>query len=187
MALLKIGVLSDPHRRSDLQEAAIGKLLEEGAEYLLHAGDLCLEENLRQLAETGLPYAAVFGNNDRPLHPLADKYRIRPEPWYFKIGELKVKMMHLPYYMTPDTDLVIYGHTHCFSAELKGSTLYLNPGEICAREAPRSECALLEYHIDSWTVCHLFRHPDEHEWNSRTHHLELPKHTSTTGSIGNPV
>jgi len=159
MALLKIGILSDPHRRSDLQKEAIDKLLNEGAEYLLHAGDLCLEENLRQLADTGLPYAAVFGNNDRPLHPLAETYRIRPEPWYFKIGELKVKMMHLPYYMTPDTDLVIYGHTHRFAAELKGETLYLNPGEICGRESGRCEAVLLEIDELQGTVSlrHLFR------------------------------
>jgi len=141
---MKIGILSDPHRRSELQRAAIDKLLSEGAEYLLHAGDLCIEENLRQLEEAGVPYAAVFGNNDRSLHPLAERYRIRPEPWYFKIGELKVKMMHLPYYMTPDTDLVIYGHTHRFSAELKGNTLYLNPGEVCGRESGFCEAVFLE-------------------------------------------
>ncbi|WP_292658720.1 YfcE family phosphodiesterase [Nitratifractor sp.] len=159
MALLKIGVLSDPHRRSNLQREAIGKLLEEGAEYFLHAGDLCLEENLRQLADAGIPYAAVFGNNDRSLHPLADKYRIRPEPWYFKIGDLKVKMMHLPYYMTPDTDLVIYGHTHRFNAELKGSTFYLNPGEICGRESGHCDVALLEFDETSRSarVQHFYR------------------------------
>ncbi len=177
MALLKIGILSDPHRRSDLQEKAIGKLLEEGAEYLLHAGDLCLEENLRQLSETGLPYAAVFGNNDRSLHPLADEYRIRPEPWYFKIGDLRVKMMHLPYYMTPDTDLVIYGHTHRFAVEAKGATLYLNPGEVCGRESGLCDAALLE--IDTADskrrVHHLFRSLDpDSTWQKETIDLGIP-------------
>ncbi len=156
MLSLKIGILSDPHRRSDLQKAAIEKLLEEGAQYLLHAGDLCIEENLRQLEETGVPYAAVFGNNDAALAPLALEYRIRKEPWYFRVGELKVKMMHLPYYLSPDTDLVIYGHTHRFAVELKGGTLYCNPGEICGREEPWSRMALLEYREDRWE-CRSFR------------------------------
>jgi putative phosphoesterase len=163
---MKIGVLSDPHRRSDLQQAAIDKLLSEGAEYLLHAGDLCIEENLRQLEEAGVPYAAVFGNNDRSLKPLSDRYRIKPEPWYFKLRELKVKMMHLPYYLTPDTDLVIYGHTHCFAAEIQGGTLFLNPGEICAREKPLSECVLLERGAGRWIVHHLYRNPGQKEWQA---------------------
>ena len=168
---MKIGILSDPHRRSDLQQAAIGKLLAEGAEYLLHAGDLCIEENLRQLAEAGVPYAAVFGNNDRALQPLSDHYRIKPEPWYFKLQELKIKMMHLPYYLTPDTDLVIYGHTHRFAAETKGGTLFLNPGEICAREKPMSECVLLEREAGRWIVHHLYRDPGQKEW--RAERIEL--------------
>jgi putative phosphoesterase len=163
---MKIGVLSDPHRRSDLQQAAIDKLIAEGAEYLLHAGDLCIEENLRQLEETGVPYAAVFGNNDRALHSLSDRYRIRPEPWYFKIRDLKVKMMHLPYYLSPDTDLVIYGHTHRFAAEMKGKTLFLNPGELCAREKPLSECALLECEAGWWTIRHLYHDPEQKEWEA---------------------
>jgi len=166
---MKIGILSDPHLRSDLQKAAIEKLLEQGAEYLLHAGDLCVEENLRQLEETGIPYAAVFGNNDTPLRNVAGRYRIRPEPWYSRIKDLKVKMMHLPYYLTPDSDLVIYGHTHRFAVEAKGPTLYLNPGEICAREQKRSECVLLRIQPDLWIVEHLFRDPCSNHWNSSKH------------------
>jgi putative phosphoesterase len=161
---MKIGILSDPHRRSDLQQAAIDKLLEEGAEYLLHAGDLCIEENLRQLEAAGLPYAAVFGNNDAPLRALAGHYRIKAEPWYFKVRDLKVKMMHLPYYLTPDADLVIYGHTHRYAAEMKGETLYLNPGEICAREKPLSECVLLHKETDHWKVQRFSRPLQNNSW-----------------------
>jgi len=61
---IKLGILSDPHRRVDLQEAAINLLKEQGAQYLLHLGDLCLEENLKTLEASRLPYVAVFGNND---------------------------------------------------------------------------------------------------------------------------
>jgi putative phosphoesterase len=161
---MKIGILSDPHRRRDLQQAAIDKLLGEGAEYLLHAGDLCLEENLQQLEAAGVPYAAVFGNNDAALHPLAGRYRIKPEPWYFRLRDLKVKMMHLPYYLTPDAELVIYGHTHRFAADMKGGALYLNPGEICAREKPLTECVLLERGEDRWILDRFFRAPSAPDW-----------------------
>jgi len=165
---MKIGILSDPHRRSDLQQSAIDKLLGEGAEYLLHAGDLCVEENLRQLEAAGLPYAAVFGNNDAALRPLAGHYRIKPEPWYFKIRDLKIKMMHLPYYLTPDAELVIYGHTHLFAAEQKGNTLYLNPGEVCGRESGRCHCVLLEGKASSWRLHHYHRPLQAGLWESDT-------------------
>ena len=164
--MFKIGILSDPHKRADLQKDAIDKLKSKGAQYLLHAGDFCIEENLRQIHESGLPYAAVFGNNDRSLHGLANHYNIKNEPWYFKIRDLTIKMMHMPYYLTPDTELVIYGHTHHFAAETKNNTLYLNPGEICAREKPKSECVLLTVNNDSWEVEHLFRNPEQNLWQN---------------------
>ncbi|WP_292664572.1 YfcE family phosphodiesterase [Nitratifractor sp.] len=162
MEPLKIGLLSDSHRRNDLQESALAKLKEEGARYLLHAGDLCLEENLRRLKESGLPYAAVFGNNDRALASLGSDYRIRPEPYYFRIDGLEIKMMHLPHYLSPDCKLVVFGHTHRFSCERKGKTLYLNPGEVCGRETGNCHAVLAEYDDGRWTVRHFYR-PIDHD------------------------
>ncbi len=52
--------------------------------------------------------------------------------------------MHLPFYMTPDTNIVISGHTHIFEHQYINNTLFLNPGEICAREKNLTECVLLE-------------------------------------------
>jgi predicted phosphodiesterase len=46
--------------------------------------------------------------------------------------------------MTGDTEIVISGHTHIFACEFKNNTLFLNPGEVCAREKPLSECVMLE-------------------------------------------
>jgi predicted phosphodiesterase len=51
--------------------------------------------------------------------------------------------MHHPYFLTPDCDVVIYGHLHKFECE-KRKALFLNPGEICAREKPLIESALLD-------------------------------------------
>ncbi|WP_456430900.1 metallophosphoesterase family protein [Nitratifractor sp.] len=157
MAPLKIGILSDPHRRSDLQRVALEKLLEEGATHLLHAGDLCIEENLRQLETCGLPYAAVLGNNDHSLAPLCDTYRLGGEPRYLRVGPLRVKLMHLPYYLTPDADLIVYGHTHRFAWEAKGESLYLNPGEICGRESGACHTVLLQNGPQGWEISHYTR------------------------------
>ncbi len=171
---MKIGVLSDPHRRVELQKDAIDALLERGAQYLLHAGDLCIEENLRLLEASAIPYAAVFGNNDRNLYSIAGRYNIYSEPKYFKIGDVKVKLMHLPYYLSPDCDLIIYGHTHRFAAELRGDSLFLNPGEICAREKPVSECALLQKQEQSWLVQHLYKDPSQKDWKEESFIFQIP-------------
>ncbi len=154
---MKIGIISDSHYRSDLQQKAIKKLIEEGAEYILHAGDLCIEDNLIDLKESKLPYVAVFGNNDRNLYSLSQKYNIHKEPYYFKIQELKIKMMHLPLYLSPDSDIVIYGHTHKFDIEYRGNTLYINPGEVCARDTRECQAVLLDYNISKniYKIHHL--------------------------------
>jgi putative phosphoesterase len=127
---MKIGILSDSHLKSDYTEDVIEFLKNEGCEYLIHAGDLCIEKNLEHLENSGLKYIAVFGNNDRNLFELSSKYNIKQEPYYFKIKEIKFKLMHLPYHLTPDADVVIFGHTHIFENDYKNNTLFVNPGEV---------------------------------------------------------
>lgn len=135
---MKIGVLSDSHHQTILHREAIDHLVSKGAEYLLHAGDIQTLEHLELLEQSKKPYIVVFGNNDGHLAPLSTSYPIHKEPYYFRIKELTIKIMHLPYYMTPDSDIVISGHTHTFEAETINGTLFLNPGEICAREIGRA-------------------------------------------------
>ena len=152
-----LGILSDTHRRIDLQTEAIDRLKECGATHILHAGDFESKEALIALSECGLPYAAVFGNNDYILKALSSKYRIKTEPYYIKIADLKIKMMHLPYYMTPDSDIVIYGHLHRFQSSIEGNTLFLNPGEVCGRESGNVEAVTLYRDRDRYILNHHFK------------------------------
>ena len=161
---LKIGLLSDSHRKTKLHQEAIAHLIDCGAEYLLHAGDLEIKEHLDILESSGIPYICVYGNNDILLIPLYGQYPIYREPHYFEINHLKIKMMHMPYYMNPDADIVISGHTHIFEAEMKGNTLFINPGEVCARDKPLSECAMIEVLDGGFEVTHYFKKPNEKEW-----------------------
>jgi len=165
--MLKIGVLSDTHHRTKLHKEAIAHLLQEGAEYLLHAGDIGSKEHINMLQATQKPYRVVFGNNDHHLLALATTHQIYKEPYYFKIDTLKIKMMHLPYYMTPDVDLVISGHTHHFQAENINGTLFINPGEICAREKNATECLLLSVTTTEWVIDRFYRTIDAKKWESQ--------------------
>ncbi len=164
---MKLGVLSDSHAQTALHKEAIEHLLGLGVDYLLHAGDIMLEEHLQMLEDASVPYVCVFGNNDANLISLQQKYNIYQEPYYFKIKKHKIKMMHLPYYLSSDTDIVISGHTHMFACSKTGDTLYLNPGEVCAREKPLTECAVIEIVDNNYKVKHYFRELSKNSWQER--------------------
>jgi len=141
---MKIGIISDTHSKVEMANDAINMLIQNGAEFIVHAGDIGELETLNLLKNCGVRYVAVYGNNDAHLGQYHNKYNLVQEPHYFKLAQTKFKLMHLPYYMSPDSDIVIFGHTHEFEADFKNGTLFLNPGEVCARSKPISECAMLE-------------------------------------------
>ena len=128
---------------------------------MVHAGDFCIEKNLELLENSGLKYIAVFGNNDRNLLNLSTKYNIKQEPYYFKIKDISFKLMHLPYHLTPDSDVIIFGHTHIFECDYKNKTLFLNPGEVCAREKPLIECVQLEIKENEYIIRRYFKKINE--------------------------
>ena len=158
---MKIGILSDSHLKGDYTKEVIDFLKEIKSDYLVHAGDLCVEKNLKLLEESELKYIAVFGNNDRYLVDLTSNYNIKQEPYYFKIKDTTFKLMHLPYYLTPDSDVVIFGHTHIFECDYKNNTLYINPGEVCAREKPLIECVQLEIKENEYIISRYFKNINE--------------------------
>ncbi|MDF1877736.1 YfcE family phosphodiesterase [Sulfurimonas sp. SAG-AH-194-L11] len=141
---MKIGILSDTHSKVKRAKASLDLLIENGAEFIIHAGDICEHETLELLKNCGKRYVCVYGNNDAHLVEFHNEYNLVQEPYYFKLADTKFKLMHLPFYMTPDAEVVIFGHTHEFKSEFAEGTLFLNPGESCARNKPVSECALLE-------------------------------------------
>ena len=164
---MKIAILSDSHRKPDLTQDAVDMLKTKGAKYLIHAGDLEIKENLDILKNSGLVYTSVFGNNDYNLMQYQDSYKINKEPYYFKIKELKFKLMHIPTYMTPDSEIIIFGHTHIHEHQYTNQTLYLNPGEICAREQDLTQCVLLEITNNSYIIEYFFKQPKAKQWQSK--------------------
>ena len=154
---MKIGILSDTHKREKRSQKVIDLLVRDGAEFLIHAGDIVKPEILEQLKNSGLRYMAVYGNNDAHLHELHNRYHLVQEPHYFKLSRTKFKLMHLPFYMSPDSEVVLYGHTHIFDCEFTHGTLFLNPGEACARNKNVSECAMLEVTKSHFNVTYYSR------------------------------
>ena len=154
---MKIGIISDSHTKYKKAQKALEMLLENGAEFIIHAGDIVEVETLDLLKNCGKRYVAVYGNNDAHLVFYHNDYNLVQEPYYFKLAETTFKLMHLPFYMTPDTEVVLFGHTHQFESEFTNKTLFLNPGEVCARNKPISECAMLEIDEAQFKVTHFFK------------------------------
>lgn len=169
---MKIGLLSDTHTKKGRSQKVIDHLKQEGAEFLIHAGDIVKPEILEQLKTSGLRYVAVYGNNDAALHEYHDKYNLVQEPHYFKLSGVKFKLMHLPFYMSADAEVVIFGHTHVFECDFKTKTLFLNPGETCAREKPFSSCAMLEITDTMFNVTHYSRAVETKVFESRHYSFE---------------
>ena len=151
---MKIGILSDNHHSLDKAKIALDTLIEDGAEFIIHAGDLISLEMLNMLKNCGLRYIAVYGNNDAHLAQYHNDFNLVQEPSYFKLADLKFKLMHLPFHMSPDADVIIFGHTHIFKTEYIEQTLFLNPGEVCAREKPISEFVMLEVTPTEFLINH---------------------------------
>ena len=169
---MKIGILSDSHLKSDYTKEVIDFLKEIKSDYLVHAGDLCVEKNLKLLEESELKYIAVFGNNDRYLLDLTSNYNIKQEPYYFKIKDITFKLMHLPYYLSPDSEVVIFGHTHVFECDYKNKTLFINPGEVCAREKPLIECVQLEIKENEYIISRYFKNINENLFKKEEYKYE---------------
>ncbi len=164
---MKIGVLSDTHTKVKKSQQNIDILIQNGAEFLIHAGDIGTVDTLEQLNSCGLRYVAVYGNNDAHLHSVHNKYNLVQEPHYFKLANTKFKMMHLPFYMNADAEIVIFGHTHMFECDFKKGTLFLNPGETCARNKDLSECAMLEVTDNVFNVTYYTKKSKEKKYNEQ--------------------
>jgi putative phosphoesterase len=164
---MKIGILSDTHTKVKKAKVTLDLLIEHGAEFIIHAGDVYEYEILELLKNCGKRYVCVYGNNDAHLVEFHNDYNLVQEPYYFKLADTKFKLMHLPFYMTPDTEVVIFGHTHEFKSEFIEGTLFLNPGESCARNKPVSECALLEIKEKKFKVTYFSKEKNADKFKSK--------------------
>jgi len=164
---MKIGIFSDTHSKVGRAKKAIDLLIKNGAQYLIHAGDICEVRVLEYMKESRLPYIAVYGNNDAHMVQHHRKFNLVQEPHTFKIDKHLFKLMHLPYYMNPDANIIIFGHTHMFECDYKGGSLFINPGEACARNKPVSECLMLTITDNSYDITAYSRPLKTQEWKEQ--------------------
>jgi uncharacterized protein len=150
---VKICIVSDSHDRAPVLAAAVAAARDEGAEAVVHCGDLIGANTLRPLLQLGLPVHFVNGNN------LGDPVAI----WNLcvksgglltyhgndadvTLGGRRILATHYPHYglglaCTGDYDVVCCGHSHAASVVLQpnvkgGRTWLVNPGTVAGLGAP---------------------------------------------------
>jgi putative phosphoesterase len=124
----RIGVISDTHGllRPEVPAAF------DGVELILHAGDIGTAEVIRQL-KTIAPVVAVRGNNDT-----GSWARTIPETKVTRIDRVSIYMLHNLKEIDLDPlakgfQVVISGHSHQPSIEMRSGLLFVNPGSAGPR------------------------------------------------------
>ena len=140
---MKIGVIADTHTAVSVANHALEYLKSRHCDLIIHAGDIVELATLKILKRLRVPYVAVIGNNDTALLKYKNDFNLFFQPHIFEFGGLKFKLMHHPFFFDETCDIAIYGHTHYFAATNTSKTLFLNPGEICARKKPFFEFAYI--------------------------------------------
>lgn len=150
---MKICIVSDSHDRSEPLVEAIEEARAEGAQAVIHCGDLIGVSTLRASLKLNIPIHAVHGNN---IGDVAALYRMMSksgglftyhgEEAVLEFGGRRIFVTHMPHHghafaCTGDYDLVCHGHSHTAhvgkQSDVKGGYCWLvNPGSVAGINAP---------------------------------------------------
>jgi hypothetical protein len=149
---MKVCIVSDSHDRAEALDAAVRQAAAEGAEAVLHCGDLIGGHTLRPAVRAGLPVHLIHGNNlgdSVTLHRLAresqGQLHYHGADARLELAGRRIFVVHYPEYghafaCTGEWDLVCCGHSHV--AETRqvahvggGHTWLVNPGTVAGLSA----------------------------------------------------
>ena len=149
---MKVCIVSDSHDRADPLAQAVREAKAQGAEAVIHCGDLIGAQSLKPALALGLPVHLIHGNNlgdPQALHRLAGAsgglMRYHGADARIELGGRRVFMVHYDDYghamaCTGDWELVCCGHSHRAEvrkvASVKGiDTWLVNPGTVAGLAA----------------------------------------------------
>lgn len=136
----KIAILSDTHGL--LREHVMAELAE--ADCTIHAGDINTSYIIESIRKLGKTYA-VRGNNDKEwAEDLPESIAVTIEGVRFFIVHNK---KDVPKHLT-NVDVVVYGHSHKYSAEIINGVLFLNPGS-CGKRRFNLELTMCRMTVDA--------------------------------------
>ena len=121
---MKICILSDSHDRAEMLAQAVGEAAAQGAEAVIHCGDLIGAQTLRLATKIGLPLHLIHGNNvgdpvalNRTMRESGGLIQYYGPDARIELGGRRIFIVHYPEYAhalacTGDWDLVCCGHSH---------------------------------------------------------------------------
>src|SRR5688572_26957427 len=150
---MKLCIVSDSHDRSDALAEAVRAAAAEGAEAVIHCGDVIGTQTLRAAMSVGLPIHLIHGNNlgdpvslSRWANESGGLLEYHGADARLNLNGRRIFVVHYPEYgyamaCTGDWDLVCCGHSHVAGCErvdnVKGGKTWLvNPGTVAGLAAP---------------------------------------------------
>jgi putative phosphoesterase len=150
---VKLCIVSDSHDRAPMLAAAVEEAKAEGAEAVIHCGDVIGAMTLRPLLHLGLPMHVVHGNN---LGDAVAMWNLcsssgglltyHGQDADLRFHDRRIFVTHYPHYgrglaCTGDYDIVCCGHSHeaavVHQPNIKGTRTWLvNPGTVAGLAAP---------------------------------------------------
>lgn len=142
--ILLLGILSDTHNEVGRTKVAVETLRSEGAEALIHCGDLSIPEIVGVCSI--LPFYFVFGNHDSDMVPYlqaaAEEFSSTCLGWGGEIelagkriavvhGHLRMDLKPL---LEAEPDYLFSGHAHYRQDWREGKTRRINPGALFRAE-----------------------------------------------------
>ncbi|MDO8932532.1 MAG: metallophosphoesterase family protein [Rhodocyclaceae bacterium] len=169
---MKICIVSDSHDRGPILAEAIAAAQAEGAQAVIHCGDLIGVNTVKASLKLGLPLHVIHGNNLGDLVALARvacnsdgllNYHGRDAT--LQMGGRRIFVTHYPHYghgmaCTGDYDLVCCGHSHepvvTQQANIKGGQTWLvNPGTVAGLGAPAATWIFGDLAAMTFEIRHL--------------------------------
>jgi putative phosphoesterase len=152
-----IGLISDTHDNLPLVERAVKRLNEEKVALVLHAGDYVAPFVIPKFKALNAKLIGVFGNNDGDHELLRKRFsetpncEIRGRFAQIDADGFKIALLHgdetellNAIIICQGFDAIIHGHAHTTGAFRKGTTLVVNPGEVCGYLTGKSTIGLLD-------------------------------------------
>ena len=150
---MRVCIVSDSHDRAEPLRQAVREAKAQGAQAVIHCGDLIGAQSLKPALALGLPMHVIHGNNlgdTQALHRLAaaseGRLRYHGADARLELAGKRVFLVHYDDYgyamaCTGDWDLVCCGHSH--QADVRTvvgvngrSTCLVNPGTVAGLAAP---------------------------------------------------
>jgi len=136
---MRIGILSDTHDQVERTRRAVASLLTEGAEALIHCGDLTIPAVVEEIV--GAPAYIVLGNCD--YYPDDLRLAMRrtgatclERGGLIELGGRRIAVTHgdsrleLDRLTAESPDYLFSGHTHLRRDDSQGPTRFINPGAL---------------------------------------------------------